>query len=172
MPQRIMTELWDYIAQRFRDTLDCAPPDELTFRLNDRQYSVSELAWRALGSCYQWSSVLNGADSIDDVVAADPGALDLLQTSQYPPGGFPESMSPQKDILLARTDDIVALIGAQLSELPPAARSQTHTTWRGDVYTGDEIVARLMYLLSYCNGQINLLLSFARNPVDDDEDEG
>ena len=162
MPQRIMTELWDYIAQQFRDTLDRCPLEAFNYRLSPDEYSIGETAWRALGSCYQWSAVLSGATSAEDVIADDPSAMDFLQASSYPPCGFPESMTTNQDVLLSRTDDLMAVIAAQFMELPATARSKDFETFKGASYTGDEIVARIIHIMSYSTGQMRLLINHAQ----------
>lgn len=163
MPQQILSELWDYIAQQFRDTISRAAPEHITCRLSPKEYSAAEVAWRGLGVSYQWSVILSGAGSLEDAVSMDPSCLDLLKAArnEYTPGRFPDSMVPETDSLLERADEVIALIGAQLMELSPAARAKEYTTWWDAVYTGDEIVARLLWWLSYSDGQMHLLIRHA-----------
>ncbi len=161
MPQRLITELWDHIAQQFRDTISRAEPEELSRRLSETEYSVAEMAWRGLGTTYQWSAILGGATTLEEAVGLDPSAMDLLQAARnsYAPGRFPDSMPANLDALLERADEVMSLVGAQLAELGPAARMQHHRTWWDATYTGDEIIARILWYLSYSDGQMHLVIS-------------
>jgi len=161
MPEKLMSELWDYIAQQFRDTISRAAPEQLSYRLSPNENSVAEVAWRGLGTSYQWSAILSGATTLEEAIHLDPSALDLLQAARntYAPGKFPDSMAAESDALLLRADETMALVGAQLAELSPAQRTQRYSTWWDATYTGDEIVARMMWWLSYCDGQMHLLMA-------------
>jgi hypothetical protein len=160
VPQRIMSELWDFIAQQLRDAVTTASVEELSFRLSNREYSVAEIAWKTLGVCYRWQAVLSGATTDEDIVEMDPAALDLVQAAsdRYPPGRFPDSMSSDPVEIMERADDVFATIAAYLSELGPHERAALYPTWWGTSYTGDEIVARIMWTAGYADGQMRLLL--------------
>jgi hypothetical protein len=165
MAQRIMTELWDYIAQQFRDTIVHTDINTLDYRLSENEYSIAETAWRSLGSCFEWYSVLTGATSSDEVLKNNPEVSDIVQASSdgFLPGMFPESLPSNPDVLLSRTDDIVAQVGALLNEIPSAMRQQLFELSNGATHSGDEIVARIMYLISYSTGQMRLLRSHAKH---------
>ena len=62
---------------------------------------------------------------------------------------------------MERADDILATIGAYLMELGPHERAQQYSTWWGTSYTGDEIVARIMWTAGFADGQMRLLLDHA-----------
>jgi len=161
MPQKLITELWDYVAQQFRDTISRATPEHLGYRISPKENSVAEIAWHGLGTSYQWSVVLSGATTLEEAITMDPSGLDLLQAARnmYSPGRFPDSMPSNSEVLLERSDEIMALIGAQLAEINPAARSQEYRTWWDARYTGDEVIARILWRLSYCDGQMHLLIA-------------
>ena len=163
MPQRILSELWDFIAQQFRDAVSRTTPLDVAFRLSDREYSIAEIAWRTLGVCYRWQAVLCGLTTDEDIVDINPSALDLIQAAsdQYPPGRFPDSMPSDPNAIMERADDVLATIGAFLMELGPHDRAKQYPTWWGASYTGDEIVARLMWTMGYADGQMRLLLNHA-----------
>jgi len=160
MPQKIMSEIWDYIAQEFRDTISRAAPEQLGWRITPKTYSFAETAWRALGAAYLWSVVLSGAKTLEEAITMDPAALDLLQAAlnKYAPGHFPDSMPCDQDTLLERTDEVIALLSAQLMEMSPAMRTKEFRTWWGAAYTGDETVARLMYRVAHFNGHLHSIL--------------
>lgn len=164
MPHKVMTEMWDFIAQQFRDTISRATPEELACRVSPKTYSLAETAWRTLGEAYLWSVVLSGSASMEEAITADPAALDLLQAAQshYAPGRFPDSMPCDQDTLLERADEIIALINAQLLEMSPAMRARHYQTWWAASYSGDEIISRLMWRVAYFDGQMHLLLRLAR----------
>ena len=161
MPQRLITEMWDYIAQQFRDTISRADPEALSCRLSPSGYSVAEIAWRALGTTYQWSAILSGARTLDEAIGLDPTAMDLLQAARntYAPEKFPDSMPPDMGALLERADEIMALVGAQLAELSPAARAEHYQTSWDATYTGDEVIARILWWLSFSDGQMHLVMA-------------
>lgn len=168
MPERLMSELWDYIAQQFRDTISRAEPEELTYRLSPSEYSVAEIAWRGLGSVYQWSAILSGASTLEGAVGLDPSGMDLIQAARnaYAPGRFPDSMPAELHPLLERADQIMAMLGAQVMELSPAARAQHYETWWDATYTGDEILARMLWSLSYSDGQMHLVISHSERAAE------
>ena len=167
MPQRVMASLWDFVAQRFRDTVGGAGKSDLTYRLSPEEYSAAETAWRALGACERWSAVFSGATTSEEALEMSPKSVDLIQAAsdRYPPGHFPDSMPDDAEKIIERADDILATVSAQLAELRPTERSSEYDTWWGESYTGDEIVARLLWTLGYADGQIHLLVNAHRRGI-------
>jgi uncharacterized damage-inducible protein DinB len=163
MAQKMMSEMWDYIAQQFRDTISRATPEQLTNRIAPNTNSMAEIAWVGLGSAYLWSAVLSGATTMEDAITMDPAALDFLQAarSHYAPGHFPDSMPSDHETLLERADEVIALLSAQLMEFSQVMRAMNYDTWWDAVYTGDEIVARLMWHMAYTDGQMHCLIRHA-----------
>lgn len=164
MAERTVPSLWDFIAQRFRNTVKGLNGTELAYRLSPEDYSVSETAWRALGACERWSAVLGGAATSEEALEMSPRSVDLIQAAsdRYPPGQFPESMPDDANRILERTDDVLATVAAHLVELGPSERIGQYRTWWGDSYNGNEIVARILWTMGYADGQIHLMLSMYR----------
>jgi len=166
MLEEAISELWDFIAQQFRDTIAGARPEELEYHPFRDEYSISELAWQAIGTCYRWSVVLAGATTVDEAVEMNPRAIDLLQAASggYTPGRFPTTMPAESDEILDRADDVLAAVGAHLMEFGAAERELTYRTWWHGSLTGDEIAARLLWTLGHADGQIRLLIGYCRRP--------
>jgi hypothetical protein len=167
MPQRIMAVLWDFVAQQFRDSIGSASDLDLEYRLASDEYSAGETAWRALGACERWSAVLAGATTSEEALEMSPRSVDLIQAAsdRYPPGRFPDTMPNDAEKIIERADDVFATLFAQLSELRPTERSTEYRTWWGATYTGDEIVARVLWTLGYVDGQIRLLVNANRKGI-------
>jgi hypothetical protein len=167
MPQRIMTSLWDFIAQKYRNTVRAGSSSDMDYRLSDEDYSVAETAWRTLGACERWSAVLAGAETSEEALEQSPKSVELIQAASdlYPPGQFPEDLPSSADRILERADDVLATISAQLAELGPTQRNRQYSTWWGESYSGDEIVARIIWTMGYADGQIRQLFAANRHGV-------
>lgn len=165
MPDDVIAELWDFVAQQFRDTIANARPEELDFRLRRAEYSVAELGWRAIGTAYRWSVVLGGATTIEEAVELDPRNMDLLQAAAggYAPGRFPTSMPAEIDTLLDRADDILAAINAQLMEVGSAEQTAQYRTWWHGRLSATDVAARLFWTVGHADGQLRLLIAYARH---------